>query len=73
MLMHSFFEHFHSVTVQQKATLKTIEAEGAKHAKITGPKSSLLPELEDYERPELEKYEKPEFQKSDRPKKVRLK
>lgn len=57
---------------QHKATLKTIEPDQAKHAKLSAPKSSDLPEIEDYERPELEKFEKPEFEKTEKPKKVRF-
>lgn len=56
---------------QHKATLKTIESEKPKHAKLSvAPKHADLPEIEDYEQPELEKFEKPEFEKVDRPKKV---
>lgn len=49
--------------------MKTLEGKEAKHAKLTGPKSSELPEIDDYERPELEKFEKPEFGKT---RKVRI-
>lgn len=52
--------------------MKTLEAKEAKHAKISGPKASDLPEIDDYQRPELEKFEKPEFEKTEKPKKVRI-
>lgn len=58
--------------MQQKATLKTLEPKEAKHAKISGPKASELPEIDDYERPELEKFEKPEFGKTEKAKKVSI-
>lgn len=52
--------------------MKTLEPKEAKHAKISGPKASDLPEIDDYQRPELEKFEKPEFGKTEKPKKVHI-